>query len=196
MLQADPPPRLPPIGDAQMTDETRRFLSRWTGGFFKDADQHPVLRTFGHHPRLADLFSQLNVHLLTTNTLPVKQRQIAIMRAAWITKATFMWSSHLNTSVVAGCDPAMFEPLKHGAQDPYFTPFEGAVIRATEELVENRDIRDADWNVLMGEWSEQQMLDFLFTVGAYVTIAGVMRAARVQRMPELLELAERYGQPE
>jgi hypothetical protein len=48
----------------------------------------------------------------------------------------------------------------------------------------------------MQEWTNQQMLDFLFTVGAYTTIAYVMRSTGVQRQPELLELAERYGAPE
>jgi hypothetical protein len=47
----------------------------------------------------------------------------------------------------------------------------------------------------MAEWTEQQMLDFLFTVGAYTTVANVMRSTGVQRQPDLLELAERYGAP-
>lgn len=195
MLPPDPPPRLPPIEPDEFTDETRQFFDRWTGGYFKDADQHPVLRTFAHHPHLADLFSQLNVHLLTTNTMPVKQRQIAIMRTAWITDATFMWSSHLNTSVLAGLDPDMFGPLQVGSDDPYFTAFEAVVIRATEELVRDQEVGAANWDALMVEWSNQQMLDFLFTVGTYVTVAGVMKSARVQRMPELLALADRYGAP-
>jgi alkylhydroperoxidase family enzyme len=195
MSRTDPDPRLAPIKPEEFTDETRQFFDRWTGGFFKDADKHPVLRTFAHHPKLADLFSQLNVHLLTTNALPVKQRQIAIMRAAWITKATFMWSSHLNTSVLVGLEPDMFEPLKVGASDPYFTDFERTIIRATEELVNERDISDANWEALMKEWDNAQMLDFIFTVGTYVTVACVMKSARVQRMPELIALAERYGAP-
>lgn len=196
MLPPDPAPRMAPAQPEDFTDETRAFLAKWSGGFFKDADKHPVLLTFAHHPKLADLFSQLNIHLLTTSTLPVKQRQIAIMRLAWLSKAIFMWSSHLNTSVTCGLDPEMFEPIKVGADDPYFTEFERTVIRATEELIADHKIGDANWRLLMQEWSEQQMLDFLFTVGAYTTVAYVMRSTGVQRQPELLELAERYGAPE
>ncbi len=195
MLQPDPAPRMAPIEENEYTDETRQFFDRWTGGYFKDADKHPVLQTFAHHPRLADLFSQLNVHLLTTNSLPVKQRQIAIMRAAWITGATFMWSSHLNTSVLAGLTPDMYRPLQVGAEDPYFTDFERTVILATEELVREQPVSDANWAKLMAEWSNEQMLDFLFTVGTYFTVACVMKSTGVQRMPELLDLAERYGAP-
>lgn len=196
MLPPDPPARLPPIRPEDATDEVREFLAKWTGGIFQNADTNPVLLTFAHHPKLADLFSQLNIHLLSTSTLPVKLRQIAIMRTAWICKATYMWSSHLNTSIRCGLSPDMFRPIQVGAGDPYFTDFERVVIRATEELVNDKKLSDATWQALKAEWSNAQMLDFLFTVGAYVTVAGVMRSTGVQRTPELLALAEKYGAPE
>jgi 4-carboxymuconolactone decarboxylase len=196
MVQPDPPARLPQVRDEDFTDETRAFFRQWTGGIFRDADTNPVLRTFAHHPQLANAFSPLNIHLLSTNTLPVKQRQIAIMRTAWITGAVYMWSSHLNTSVSCGLSPDMYGPIQRGADDPYFTDFERVVIRATEDLVRDHKIRDANWHALMAEWDEKQMLDFLFTVGCYVMIAGVMRSTGAERQEDLLELAGKYGAPE
>lgn len=194
-IAGDPPPRLPPVQPEESTDEMRAFLGKWTGGFFSNAEQNPPLMTFAHHPHLADLFSQFNIHLLTTNTLPVKQRQIAIMRTAWVTKATYMWSSHLKTSRLAGLSDDMYVPIKNGADDPYFSPFESAVVRATDELVFDHEVGEENWRALMSEWNNQQMLDFLFTVGGYVLVAGVMRSARIQRQPDLVALAEQYGAP-
>lgn len=195
MLQPDPPARLPQIRDEDFTEETHAFFGQWTGGFFHNADKNPVLRTFAHHPALANAFSPLNVHLLSNNTLPVKQRQIAIMRVAWITKATYMWSSHLNTSKLCGLTDEMYGPIQRGAADPYFTDFERVVIQATEELVRDQKIGDSNWSALMAEWDEKQMLDFLFTVGCYTMVAGVMRSTGAERQEDLLELAERYGAP-
>lgn len=196
MLRPDPPARLPQVRDEDFTDETRTFFGQWVGGIFKDADTNPVLRIFAHHPQLANAFSPLNIHLLSTNTLPVKQRQIAIMRTAWITKAIYMWSSHLNTSVRCGLSPDMYGPIQRGADDPYFTDFERVVIRATEDLVRDHKISDANWHALMAEWNEKQMLDFLFTVGCYAMVAGVMRSTGAERQEDLLELASKYGAPE
>lgn len=106
-----------------------------------------------------------------------------------------MWSSHLRTSIRCGLQPDMFKPLQVGASDPYFTPFERTIIRATDELVNEKKVGDANWQALLADWNSRQMLDFLFTVGAYVTVAGVMRSTGVEREPELLELAARYGAP-
>lgn len=195
MVQPDPPARMPQVGPESFDAEVQSFFAQWTGGIFKDADKNPVLRTFANHPALANAFSPLNVHLLSANTLPVKLRQIAIMRTAWITKATYMWSSHLNTSVRCGLSPDMYAPIQRGADDPYFTPFESLVVRATDELVVDRELSDASWQGLSAEWDNKQMLDFLFTVGCYAMVAGVMRSTGAERLPDLLALAEKYGEP-
>ena len=195
MLMPDPPARLPQVRNEDFTDETRAFFAQWTGGIFRNADKNPVLRTFAHHPELANAFSPLNIHLLSTNTLPVKERQIAIMRTAWITGATYMWSSHLQTSVSCGLSPEMYGPIQRGADDPYFTDFERTVIRATEDLVHDRKVSSENWEALKVQWNEKQLLDFLFTVGCYVMVAGVMRSTGAERQEDLLELAGKYGAP-
>ena len=87
-------------------------------------------------------------------------------------------------------------PIQNGPDDPYFTPFERVVMLATEELVNDRKVGDANWEALRAEWSDKQMLDFLFTVGCYVMVAGVMRSTGAERLPDLLALAEKYGAPE
>jgi 4-carboxymuconolactone decarboxylase len=192
----DPPARLPQIAQSDLTAEQGAFLDKWTGGYFSGAAKNPVLRTFAHHPALAEVFSPLNIHLLSASTLPVKQRQIAIMRTAWLTKATYMWSSHLNTSKLAGLTDEFYGPVQRGPDDPYFTQFERTVMLATEDLVTDRKVSDANWTALSAEWNEQQLLDFLFTVGCYVMVAGVMRSTGVERQDDLLALAETYGAPE
>lgn len=192
---ADPPPRLAPLNPADFTEETKAFFARWTGGFFANADSNPPLMTFAHHPRLADVFSQFNIHLLTTSTLPVKERQIAIMRTVWICGGTYAWSSHLNTSLLCGLSSDMYRPIQVGADDPYFSAFERTVVRATDELVRDHEVSEQSWNALAREWDNQQMLDFLFTVGAYVLTVGVMRSTGVQRDDHLRSLAAEFGAP-
>lgn len=194
-LPEDPPARMEGLSPDEFTEETEAYFGRWTGGYFKNVDKHPPLLTFAHHTKLADLFSQFNVHILTTNTMPPKQRQIAILRTAWICQSPYAWSSHLNTTLLSGLDEGIFGPVQVGADDPYFTPFERTVIRATEELIANHEVGDENWALLMAEWNNQQMLDFLFTVGTYVMVSGVLRTTRVRRLDDLRTLAARHGAP-
>src|SRR5512143_2419761 len=108
MPPSDPPPRLPPLEPEDFPQAVKEMFERWTTGPFKEADRNPVLKTFAHSPKTADLFSALNIHILLTNSVPVRQRQIAIMRTAWITRAVYMWSSHLRTSMGFGLEPELF----------------------------------------------------------------------------------------
>jgi 4-carboxymuconolactone decarboxylase len=196
MLPPDPTARIAPLRPEEFSDQAKAMFARWKTGILQGADTNPVLKTLVHHPHLTDVFAPLNIHLLTTNSVPMRLRQLAIMRTAWLCKATYMWSSHMNLSLALGLEPNMFRPLQSGGQDPYFTQFERVVLCATEELVEDHKIGDVSWDALQSEWSEAQMLDFMFTVGLYVAIAGVMRSVRIERAPDLIALAEIYGAPE
>lgn len=195
MQPADRPARMPPLSPDLFTDETQDFFGRWTGGFFKDVASHPPLATFAHHPHLAGLYSDFNVHLLTTSTLSPKERQIAIMRTVWLCKSTYAWSSHLHTSQLLGLDTAMFRPIQRGADDPYFSEFERTILRATDDIVRDHEVSQDNWDKLIVEWDNKQMLDFLFTVGNYVMSSAVLRSTGVERQEHLRVLAAEYGEP-
>ena len=59
----------------------------------------------------------------------------------------------------------------------------------------DKSVIGKEFEATRAEWNEKQMLDFLFTVGCYVMVAGVMRSTGAERLPDLLELAEKYGTP-
>ena len=130
-----------------------------------------------------------------SSTLPVRLRQIAIMRVAWVRKATYVWSSHLRTSLRNGLSGEEFEPVKQGESSPYWNEQERIILRATDQAMENSDVDDATWQALTEFLSEQQVLDFLFTVGAYALLGMVCNSLRIEREDALLELAEKYGAP-
>ena len=62
----------------------------------------------------------------------------------------------------------------------------------TGELVNDSKGGDANWEALRAEWSEKRMLDFLFTVGCYGMVAGVMRSTGAERLPDLLARAREF----
>ena len=194
MTDADPPPRMPPIRQEELNNEmtafcknglvafshrlaaTRRIDLRSppdTGGGVLSV-QHPST----HHQYSADPLAtdRHNAHRMDL------QGPLHVVEPP----------QHKHPVCLP---PSIFRPIQVGADDPYFTQFERVVIRATEDLIRDKKISDANWQELMQEWSNQQMLDFLFTVGAYVTVAGVMRSTGVQRNPDLLALAAEYGAP-
>lgn len=195
MMQRDPPARIGRIAPEQKTDDMRDTIALFAGPGRINVDENHVLNTLVHHPDLARHFLLFNRYLLMSSTLPVRLRQIAIMRVAWISKARYVWSSHLRTSLRNGLSGEEFEPVKEGETSPYWNTEERIILRAADQATENSDLDDATWQALSGFLSQQQIMDFLFTVGAYALLGMACNALRIEREDALLELAERYGAP-
>jgi len=194
---ADPMPRMPKVTEEEWTDEVLEVFNVLTGpGFSGDNSKHHVVTTFAQHPALATPFFRFNKHLLADNRMPIRLRQIAIMRTAWVRRCVYMWSSHLRMSVGLGLTREDFEAIKEGAGSAYWSPFEKVLIGAVDMLCERSDLDQASWDALSAEFDHLQMLDLLFTVGAYVMIALAMNALRIDREEELIGYAEEYGAPE
>ncbi len=195
MSTPDPAPRIPRITSMDRTDAVKELTELFSGPGRLDVDENHVLNTLGQHPELAKPFLIFNRYLLMSSTLPVRLRQIAILRVCWVKRARYMWSSHLRTSLRNGLKGDDFEPVKVGQDSPYWSEEERTVLVATDQLMETSNLDDKTWNALGAFLDRRQIMDFLFTVGNYVQLAMVLNTIRVDREPELIELAERYGAP-
>jgi 4-carboxymuconolactone decarboxylase len=192
---SDPEQRIPRITEAERTDEVRKMFAAMEGVGVSNIDHNHVLLTFAQYPELTQPFLAFNRHLLTTSSLPVRLRQIAILRTAWQRRARYMWSSHLRMSLRLGLNGDDFEAVKQGDHSARWSAAERAAIRAVDQLCERSDLDDTHWNELGVHLDRRQLMDFLFTVGAYVLLAITFNAMRVEREPQLQELARQYGAP-
>jgi 4-carboxymuconolactone decarboxylase len=188
-------PRIPRITPEEWTDGVKAMFDVLSGPSFAKNDENHVLNTFAHYPELTQPFLMFNRHILTTSTLPVRLRQIAILRVGWVRKSRYMWSSHLRTSLRRGLVGEDFAPIKEGSDSPYWNDLERLVLRATDQLIATSDLDDELWDALSVHFDRKQLLDFLFTVGCYMLMAIVLNATRIDREPDLQELAAQYGAP-
>jgi 4-carboxymuconolactone decarboxylase len=187
--------RIPRITEAERTEEVRKMFAAMEGVGVTNIDNNYVLMTFAQHPALTQPFLAFNRYLLSTSLLPVRLRQIAILRTAWQRRARYMWSSHLRMSLRLGLTGEDFAAVQQGAAATHWSVAERVVIRAVDQLCEQSDLDDERWNDLAAHLDRRQMMDFLFTVGAYVLLAMTFNAMRVEREPQLQELARQHGAP-
>jgi alkylhydroperoxidase family enzyme len=195
MKERDPEARIARVPAEQRTDEMLEIIAMFAGPGRINVDNNHVLTTFVQHPELARSYLAFNRYLLLASTLPVRLRQIAIMRVAWLKKGRYVWASHLRTSLRNGLTGADFPPVKEGESSPHWTPEEKQILHATDQLMERSDLDDATWSALSAFLETKQILDFVFTVGAYALLALTCNAIRIEREIELLELVEIYGEP-
>ena len=92
----------------------------------------------------------------------------------------YEWRQHERLAADAGITPEEVERVVEGPGAPGWSPLERAVLSAVDELVRDAVVADDTWEVLAGELDVEQLMDLVFTVGAYDLLAMVFRSFGVQ----------------
>ncbi|OBB69874.1 carboxymuconolactone decarboxylase family protein [Mycobacterium sp. 852014-50255_SCH5639931] len=164
--------RLPPLPADQWDEATQKALSA-----MRDADTNNALSTLAHHPALAKAFLRFNVHLLTSSTLPARIRELAILRVAHRRECAYEWSHHVRMAKAEGITDDEIAAVQQGESAD---EFDRAVIAAVDELEEKSQLSDEMWSALGEQLTDQQRMDFVFTVGCYALLAMAFNTFGVQ----------------
>ena len=121
------------------------------------------------HPELAKAFHTFNGYILFASTF----------RPASVSSSSCGWPpcgdrpTNGSGRVLAGT-PGSRTTRWHASPRAPTHPagrIDAAMVRAVDELVGEGAIADSTWTALAGELDEQQLMDLVFTVGAYELLA-------------------------
>jgi alkylhydroperoxidase family enzyme len=139
-----------------------------------------ALGVLAHHPGLARSWMQFTAQILRKSTLTERQRELLILRVAVIHKSQYQWVEHVPIARRVGLDDGDIARIAFGADAPLWSPLDRALLRGADELLSDGDISDPTWGSLAAELSPAQLLDVIFTIGAYETNCLMARACRIQ----------------
>jgi alkylhydroperoxidase family enzyme len=137
-----------------------------------------ALGTFAHHPELTSAFFRFNGHVLFGSTISPRQRELLVLRVAARRDSAYEWAQHVVLAADAGLSPDEIEQVRLGPDG--WTGLDQALVRAADELVDDARIGDATWTALAAGLDTQQLMDVVFTVGAYETIAMFFNSVGVE----------------
>jgi AhpD family alkylhydroperoxidase len=150
-----------------------------------------TLGTFARHPALARAFLTFNGHILMATTLTERQRELLVLRVAAVRKCNYEWAQHVFMARDVGLDDEEIARIALGPDAPLWSDLDAALLRAVDELVGGGAIGDETWAALARELDTQQLLDVIFTVGAYETLAWMMRSFDLAIDDDIAELMGR-----
>jgi alkylhydroperoxidase family enzyme len=139
-----------------------------------------ILGTFAQHPDLAAAFWVFNGHILNTSTLSPRQTELAILRVALRRGSDYEWQQHLHAARLCGITDDEVVAIGARDGDHQWSAADDALLTAVDELIDDGTLTDETWAVLSSSMSRQQVIDVIFTVGAYVTIAMLMGVAEIR----------------
>jgi 4-carboxymuconolactone decarboxylase len=135
-------------------------------------------------------FSAFTSHFVTNYTIPLREKELLILRTAWLSRGQFIWGRHNNTGRKAGLTDEDISRIMDGPGAGGWSPFDAVLLRAADELHLSRFISDTTWNALAQRYSESQLLEVVMIVGNYTLLSMYQNTIGIQLEPGLKRLPE------
>lgn len=173
-------PRIAPLAPHEFTDEARQLVAE-TFAQVEAIDKSDIPSIFGimfKHPGLYRAQLQLGNELGRGGCIPPRERELAVLRVAWLSRTPYEWGQHLVYGKQAGLSDEDVERVTQGSDAPGWDEFDRAIVLAVEELMGDYAISDATWEMLATRWSEPQLMELPGLVGQYFMAAMVFNTMR------------------
>jgi len=171
-------PRIEPVPEDQWNEEQRAIAAPILARHGRLLN---IFRTQLAHPDAMRGFLGFGSYVLSKrNTLPAREREIVVLRAGYLCRSGYEWAQHKRIGMNAGLTKADIERIKAGPDAPGWSDADRALLRATDELHADQFIGDAGWQALQANFSEQQCVDVVYTVGQYTLVSMLLNTLGVQ----------------
>jgi 4-carboxymuconolactone decarboxylase len=161
------------------TDEARQVFSFWgePDAWENGSRTNPVM-VMANHPKLAMAYNAFGRQILLESTLPVRPRELVVLRTSWHLKAEYEWHYHVGYAIAAGMTIEEISAIRFGPASPVWADKDDdrSVLEAVDGLLKNSQITDENWAVLALHFDQKQLMDLVFTVGNYVMFAWAIAA--------------------
>lgn len=178
---------LPPEALGEDSEGVRAFLRQMAQSRDPDADYGDhvpsILPLMMVHPALFRLQVTLGVQLLVDGALNPRDRELAILRTAWLCGAPYEWGEHVGFARTAGMTGEEIERITVGPDAPGWTDHERAILTAVAELRADAMISDATWAVLAETLDDKQLIELPILIGQYQAVAYYQNALRLPLHP-------------
>ena len=173
-------PRVPPVPQAQWTDEQREIMAPMVSGKGLGGQATNIFTTFLNHPKLMKRWLVFANYVLFKSTLTARDRELAILRVGWLCQSGYEFGQHVLIARQAGISDAEIERLKSGHEAPGWSDTDRAILKSTDELHDDAFIADATYALLMRCYSTEQIMDLVFVVGNYTLVSMALNTLGVQ----------------
>ena len=111
-------------------------------------------------------------------TIPTRERELLILRTAWLSRGDYIWGRHNVIGQDAGLTKEEISRVTAGPDAAGWSDFDAALLRASDDLHARRFVSDATWNTLAQRYSESQLREVVMIVGNYTQPLHVSQYAR------------------
>ena len=144
-------------------------VPRAGSGHARDPLNFDILGVLTCHPKMARVFMSYNAFLLQRGELPLRLRELAILRLAHARRSAFFWGEHVRVATAGGLSADDIASLARGNDE--FDGVDRLVLDATDEMLAEGRVQAATWKRLVEELGTRSAMELIFAVGTYGMLA-------------------------
>ena len=138
-----------------------------------------ALGVLARYPELALAYNTFSGQVMYGSTLTPRHRELLVLRVAARRDSEYEWRQHVASAGDNDVDPDEVARIAVGTDAPEWSDLERALLHAVDELLGDARIGDETWAALATEFDDHQLMDVVFTVGAYDVLAMALRSFAV-----------------
>ncbi len=116
-------------------------------------------------------FLTMSAHFVQNHRIPLREKELLILRTAYLSRAQYQWGRHYNTGKRAGLTDEDIVRIVEGPAAVGWTPFEAVLLRAVDEMHTSRFISEPTWKALAERYSDHYLLEVVLIIGNYTMLA-------------------------
>jgi len=169
-------PRVEPLAEAQWTDAHRQLIEKYA----RYGQPDNAFKTFLNVPEMVDGVMPYTIYLESDTSLTPRQREILILRAAWLCSNEAIWARHAARARDAGMNNAEIHRIAEGPSAAGWDPFEATLLRMADELYRNSSVTDATFKAVSATYDMQRMMEAVETFNHFTTLSMLYNSFGVQ----------------
>ena len=139
-----------------------------------------VARTVAQNPALLKAWGEFAQYILGPHlSLTPRQRELAILRVGWNQRADYEWAHHVAIARSIGMTDQDILAVQKTPESGQLSKLECLILQAADDVHHAREISATTWGALAAEFSHQQMLDLVFTIGQYTMVCIALNSIKV-----------------
>jgi 4-carboxymuconolactone decarboxylase len=171
-------PRIPPLPEGERDARANALLA--DVGVSGAATN--IFTTLVRHPGLFRRWLPFGGKLLA-GRLPARDRELLILRTAWLCGSEYEWGQHVPLARQVGLTDADIGRIPAGSADPAWADDDASLLDAADELHGDACITDGTWARLAARYDEHQLVEVPMLVGHYHLVAFTLNSLGVQLEP-------------
>tara|TARA_Y100000588_G_scaffold380369_1_gene464133 strand:+ start:548 stop:1195 length:648 start_codon:yes stop_codon:yes gene_type:complete len=113
-------------------------------------------------------------------TIPLRDKELLILRTAWLSRGDYVWGRHNLTGLGAGLTEEEIRRITTGPDAVEWSAEDRMLLRVADQLHSSRFIADEIWIPLATRYSQTQLVEIVLIVGNYTQLIMFQNALGAQ----------------